>query len=258
LLFLHKVNIFFIFNQFSLSFSLWLNRHISVLFSINIKAGHCCEGSLKNNKRSLIVKLGFGGFSKKIKNKTFYFYTKKILHYYFILCFGPRVHFRGQKLTFYFYTKKKYCNIILYFVLALESISGVKSWLCAEITKFSIQSAHLSNYHISLWRKVFFFIYNQFVFINIKAGHCCEGSPKTIRIRSLIGKLGFGGFSKKIRNKNLFLSKKNKLFNIFGLVLDLESISRVKSWILKKDENSKKNWPLHCDAFIVTKQDSLR
>jgi hypothetical protein len=88
--------------------------------------------------RSLIRKLGFGGFSKKNRNKTFYFYTKK-----------------------------KYCIIILYFVLALESISGVKSWLCAEIKKFSIQSAHLSNYHISLWRKVFFsFITNFFPLIS--------------------------------------------------------------------------------------------
>jgi hypothetical protein len=52
--------------------------------------------------QSLIGKLGFGGFSKKIRDKTFYFYTKKkILHYYFILSFGPRVHFRGQKLTFF-------------------------------------------------------------------------------------------------------------------------------------------------------------
>jgi hypothetical protein len=44
----------------------------------------------------------FAGFPKKIRNKTFYFQTKKkILHYYFILSFGPRVHFRGQKLTFW-------------------------------------------------------------------------------------------------------------------------------------------------------------
>jgi hypothetical protein len=42
----------------------------------------------------------FGGFPKKIRNKTFYFHTKKIPIYCFLLSFGPRVHFRGKKLTF--------------------------------------------------------------------------------------------------------------------------------------------------------------
>jgi hypothetical protein len=42
----------------------------------------------------------FGGFPKQIRNKTFYFHTKKNCFIYFVLCFGPRVHFRGQKLTF--------------------------------------------------------------------------------------------------------------------------------------------------------------
>jgi hypothetical protein len=46
------------------------------------------------------------------------------------------------------------------------------SQLCAEIKKFSIQSAHLSNYHISLWRKVFLFIFNQSFYIYIKDAHC--------------------------------------------------------------------------------------
>jgi hypothetical protein len=44
--------------------------------------------------------------------------------------------------------------------------------------------------HISLWGKVFFSLLTNFIFIHIKAGHCCEGPPKTIRTRSLIGKMG--------------------------------------------------------------------
>jgi hypothetical protein len=40
-------------------------------------------------------------FSKKIRNKTFYFYTKKNHFILFLLSFGPKVHFRGQKLTFW-------------------------------------------------------------------------------------------------------------------------------------------------------------
>jgi hypothetical protein len=43
-----------------------------------------------------------------------------------------------------------------------------------------------------------------------------RGHPKTIRTRLLIGKLGFGGFSKKIRNKYfLFLYQKNKNYLTF-------------------------------------------
>jgi hypothetical protein len=78
--------------------------------------------------------------------------------------------------------------------------------------------------------KSFFFIYNQFFFINIKAGHCCEGSPKTIKTRSLIGNMGFGGFPKKIRNKTFYFHCKKK-FTIFFFyfVLALESISGGKS-----------------------------
>jgi hypothetical protein len=52
------------------------------------------------------------------------------------------------------------------------------SQLCAEIKKFSIQSAHLSNYNISLWRKVFVFSCNKKISIHIKVAHCCLGTPK--------------------------------------------------------------------------------
>jgi hypothetical protein len=43
----------------------------------------------------------FGSFPKKIRNKTFYFDTKKKYGYIlFLLSFGPRVHFQGKKLIF--------------------------------------------------------------------------------------------------------------------------------------------------------------
>jgi hypothetical protein len=111
-----------------------------------------------------------------------------------------------------------------------------KSRLCAEIKKFSIQSAHLSNYHISLWGKVFFSFWINFFLINIKVAHCCEGWPKTIRTWSLIGNMVFGGFPKEIRNKTFFFHMKKKYhFIYFFLVLALESISGVKSWFFGKN-----------------------
>jgi hypothetical protein len=43
----------------------------------------------------------FDGFPKKNRNKTFYFHTKKkYCFYFFLLSFGPRVHFQGKKLNF--------------------------------------------------------------------------------------------------------------------------------------------------------------
>jgi hypothetical protein len=59
-----------------------------------------------------------GGFPKKIRNKTFYFHTKKnILLYRFILSFGPRVHFRGKKLTFW---QKKFRQILTTLFISLK------------------------------------------------------------------------------------------------------------------------------------------
>jgi hypothetical protein len=44
----------------------------------------------------------FGGFPKKIRNKTFYFHTKKKISLFsFLLSFGPRVRFQGQQLIFW-------------------------------------------------------------------------------------------------------------------------------------------------------------
>jgi hypothetical protein len=181
--------------------------------------------------RSLIRNMVFGGFPKKIRDKTFYFHSnKKVSHNPFLLSFGHRVHFRSQTLTFwsntpeykfqsktvkishftleksiffvsyqcFFHsyqscpmlrgvTKKNKKNgrllgtwyledfqkklgtklfiftvnffftlILFYLVLALESISGVKSRLLCQTTLNINFSQKLSNYHISLWRNIYF------------------------------------------------------------------------------------------------------
>jgi hypothetical protein len=83
-------------------------------------------------------------------------------------------------------------------------------------------SQKLSNYHISLWRKVFCSLLTNFIFINIKVAHCCEGSPKKIRTRSLIGNMVFGGFPKKIRYKTFYFhAKKIIRFILFLLSFGL-------------------------------------
>jgi hypothetical protein len=47
-------------------------------FPLISKLATVARGHTKTKRtRLLIRKLGFGGFSKKIKNKTFYFYAKK-------------------------------------------------------------------------------------------------------------------------------------------------------------------------------------
>jgi hypothetical protein len=80
----------------------------------------------------------------------------------------------------------------------------------------TIQSAHLSNYHISLWRKVFFSFLTNFFPIYINVTHCCEVSPKKIWTRSLIGNMVFGGFPKNISNKTFyFYTKKNIALLLF-------------------------------------------
>jgi hypothetical protein len=132
----------------------------------------------------------------------FFFIHIKVAH----CCVGSPKKMWTQSLIAYHLSLYSY----IFRVLALESISGVKSWFFWQkppwIT-FSVKNCQkLSNYHISLWRKVFFFILNEFFFIHIKVAYCCEGSPKTIRTRSLIGNIVFGGFPKKIRNKTILFS----------------------------------------------------
>jgi hypothetical protein len=64
---------------------------------------------------------------------------------------------------------------------------------------------------LNLWRKVFFSCITNFFPLISKLATVARGHPKTIRTRSLIGKLGFGGFSKKIRNKTFYFYTKNKI-----------------------------------------------
>jgi hypothetical protein len=58
-----------------------------------------------------------------------------------------------------------------------------------------------------------------------------RGHQKTIKTRSLIGNMVFGGFPKKIRNKTFFIFSLKKIYFIIILYLvwALESISGVKS-----------------------------
>jgi hypothetical protein len=82
------------------------NYHISlwrkVFFSFILKLLTVARGHQKTMKtRSLIGNMVFGGFPKKIRNKTFYFHSNKFFFtLFFLLSFSPRVHFRGEKLTF--------------------------------------------------------------------------------------------------------------------------------------------------------------
>jgi hypothetical protein len=119
----------------------------------------------QKNKRtqSLIGNMVFGGFPKKIRNKTFYYHGKKIFTYFFF-----------------------------HLLLALESISGVKSRLFGQTTLNIIFSQKLSNCHISLWRKVIFPFLTQ----------------------SLIGNMVYGSFPKKIRNKTFYFHT-NFFFHFF-------------------------------------------
>jgi hypothetical protein len=165
--------------------SLWKKVFFSFLtnfFSIHIKVAQCCEESPKKNKkkRSLIGNMVFGGFPNKIRNKTFYFHSKK-----------------------------KFTLIFFYLVLALESISGVKRWLFGQ-TPLNINfSQKLSNYHISLWRKVFFsYLTNVFFFIS-KLPNVARSHQKKQKKRSLIKNMVFGGFPKKIRNKTFYFHSIN-------------------------------------------------
>jgi hypothetical protein len=47
--------------------------------------------------------------------------------------------------TFYFHTKKKFTLFFFYLVLALESISRVKSWLFCQINFWSQQSFYVPS-----------------------------------------------------------------------------------------------------------------
>jgi hypothetical protein len=120
--------------------SLWRKVYFSYLtnfFSIHIKVAQCCEESPKKNKKNgrLLGTWYLGIFQKKLETKLFIFTVK------------------------FFFTL-----ILFYLVLALEPISGVKSRLLCQTPLDINFSQKRSNYHISLWRKVFFFIFNQCFF----------------------------------------------------------------------------------------------
>jgi hypothetical protein len=85
--------------------------------------------------RSRIGNMVFGGFPKKIRNKTFYFHGKFFFHFNLVLLsFGTRVHFRSQTWTF---------------------------WSNTPEYKFQSKTVKLS--YFTLEKSIFFF-FNQFFF----------------------------------------------------------------------------------------------
>jgi hypothetical protein len=77
----------------------------------------------------------------------------------------------------------------------------------------------LSNCHISLWRKVFFSIFNQFFFSLLsKLPNVARGHQQNKRTQSLIGDMVVGRFPKKIRNKTFYFHCKKK-FHLFLFLL---------------------------------------
>jgi hypothetical protein len=93
--------------QFRVLFSLT----VSIFFAKYINKW--CKGSKRT--RSLIGNIVFGSFPKKIRNKAFYFDTTK-----------------------------KYGFIVFYLVLALESISKVKSWFFCKKTEEKFTTLFIS------------------------------------------------------------------------------------------------------------------
>jgi hypothetical protein len=123
----------------------------------------------------------FGGFPKKIRYKTFYFHAKKIIRFIlFLLCFGPRVHFRGQKLTFW-----------------------------SNHPKNNFQSKTVKLSYFTLEKSFFSFI--------LKLPTVARSHQQTMKTRSLIRNMVFGGFPKKIRNKTFYFhtKKNNSLYYFF-------------------------------------------
>jgi hypothetical protein len=113
--------------------------------------------------RSLIGNMVFGGFPKKISNKTFYFHSKK-------------------KITLF----------LFYLVLALESISGVKRGLFGPNTpeyKFQSKTVKLSYFTLE---KSIFFIFNQCFFHSYQSCPMLRGvTEEKQKKQSLIGNMVF-------------------------------------------------------------------
>jgi hypothetical protein len=76
----------------------------------------------------------------------------------------------------------------------------------------------------------------------MKVAYCCEGSSNKIWTQLIIKNTELDGFPKKIRNKTFYFhTKKNFILFFFYLVLALESISGVKSWLFCKKKIRPKN-----------------
>jgi hypothetical protein len=103
--------------------------------------------------------------------------------------------------------------------------------LRAADKKFSIQSAHLSNYHISLWRKVFFSVVTNFFSFILKWPTVARGHRKKCDRSRLLGTWYLTVFPQKLGTK-LFIFHTKHFYGliVLYLVLALESISGVKSW----------------------------
>jgi hypothetical protein len=113
-------------------------------------------------------------YQKKLETKFFIFTLKKSFHFIlFLLSFGPRVHFRGQRLTF-----------------------------CSHHPEYNFQSKTVKlSYFTS--------IFNQFFSSLIsKLATVARGHQKNKRTQSLIKNMVFGCFPKKIRNKTFYFHSK--------------------------------------------------
>jgi hypothetical protein len=175
------------------------------VFFIHIKVAQCCQESPKKNKKNgrLLGTWYLGVFQKKL----------------------------GTKL-FIVTVKKNFTLIFFYLVLALESISGVKRGLLCQTPLNIFFSQKLSNYHISLWRKVFFPILTNFFFIHIKVAQCCEESPKKNKKNGrFLGTWYLGVFQKKLGTKLFIFTVKKKIhINLFLLSFGPRVHFRSQTW----------------------------
>jgi hypothetical protein len=132
----------------------------------------------------------FGGFLKKIRNKTFYFHCRKKNHFIlFLLSFGPRVHFRDQKSTFW-----------------------------SNTPEYNFQSKTVKLSYFTLEKSFFFpFLTIFFSFIS-KLPNVARGHQKNKKTESLIGNMVFGGFPTKKRNKTFYFHCRKKIHLILFLL----------------------------------------
>jgi hypothetical protein len=115
--------------------------------------------------------------------------------------FWQKILFRVVWLKIRLFTPE----IDMYLVLALESISKIKSWFFDKKKnppkkktppwiQFSVKNCQIIIFHCG---EKFFFLFNQFFFIHIKVAYCCEGSPKNNENPVAYYKHSIWRFSKK-------------------------------------------------------------